>query len=563
MVKISYVPMPKGEDINSLIQGHERGVLKALLEKRVVLNEPEKQREEAPKPQVSRSGKLITSNPNLLTYEYPPLLFSLIGGISMTNIERLRVTLKVECPGGSRGRLRHSFDLYNDDQLERYARKAADRLDVGSGEMRTALQKLVDQVEAYRLNQMRIQKGGEKVELSEARKAKAIKYLKAKNLLRRTNADIEKTGVVGERVNRLLMYLCFTSRLRETPLHVITMGGSGTGKTYLQERIGALMPDEEVIQCTASTDNAFYYIKNGDLRHKLILIEDLDGAEGVLYILRELMSKKWVSKLVVNKDASGKMETIRVEVHGPISLASTTTRDRLYEDNANRSIPIYPDGGVEQARAIMDQQRRMSAGLIHEKEQEELREFMKDVQRVLQPIKVRNPYAEKLRIPEECFKPLRTNAQYLHFIETVTFYHQYQRERKQCPTTGETYIETALADIEAANALLKDVLLAKSDELVSRASRRFYERLKEWLGGENKSSFTTGEVRKGLRLAPRTVYRYLSELRSYGYVAIHGGNRYSGGLKYELGDGGSSYAELKENVNTVLDSLVKELKSKK
>ena len=555
MVIISKVPVPKGEDINSLIQSHEPGILEELLSKREVLTKRSNPRS------IIKKGKLDTSNPNLLSYEIAPLLFSLIGGVSMSSIERLRVTLKVERSGkgSSRNCLRHSFDLYNDDQLERYARKAADRLDVGSGEMRNSLQQLVNEVESYRLDQMNMRKRSRKKELSQARKTKAENYLKAPYLLKRTNEDIEKTGVVGERINRLLMYLCFTSRLRETPLHVITMGGSGTGKTYLQERIGSLIPEEEVMQCTASTDNAFYYIKDGDLRHMLVLIEDLDGAESVMYILRELMSKKWVSKLVPIKDASGKTETVRLPVYGPISLAATTTRERLYEDNANRSLLIYPDGSAEQQEAIMDQQRRASAGLVHEKEQEELREFFKDMQRVLKPIKVRNPYAEQLRIPSECFKPLRTNAHYLHFIETVTFYHQYQRPKKQCKVTGENYIETNLEDIEAANAMLKEVLLAKSDELVSRACRDFYERLKEWLGKENKKSFIRSEARKGLRVSPRTVDRHIVELCRYDYVKELGGNRYSGGLKYELGSG-KDYTELRNDVEDVLDSLLIKLK---
>ena len=559
MVKISKVIVPKGEDINSLVQGHELGVLRDLLSKREVLTKGLEE-ERRTQPIKKMDGVLDVSNANLLSYVVSSLLFSLIGGVSMTNIERLRVTLKVERKGCS-GRLRHSFDLYNDDQLERYARKASDRLDIGSQEMRIALNGLVDAVEKYRLDELNMIKGGTKVELSEARRSKAIAYLEAPYLLKRTNTDIGRTGVVGERVNRLLMYLCFTSRLRETPLHVITMGGSGTGKTYLQERISALIPEEEIIQCTASTDNAFYYIKNGDLRHKLILIEDLDGAEGVMYILRELMSKKWVSKLLANKDASGKLETIRVVVYGPISLSATTTRERLYEDNSNRSLLIYPDGGKDQQEAIMNEQRRMSAGLVHEKEQRDLREFFKDVQRVLRPIKVRNPYAEDLRIPETCFKPLRTHAHYLHFVETVTFYHQYQREVKRCEVTGEEYIETTLEDIEAGNALLKEVLLAKSDELMSKACRDFYERLKDWLTFEGKSSFTNGAIRKGLGMTPRTVNRHLIVLRMYDYVKVKGGNRYNGGLKYELGLG-KSYVELRSGVETVLDELLEKLKLK-
>lgn len=63
------------------------------------------------------------------------------------------------------------------------------------------------------------------------------------------------------------------------------------------------------------------------------------------------------------------------------------------------------------------------------------------------------------------FKPRRTNAHYLAFVEVVTFYHQYQREKKHDPDTGEEYIETTLEDIAEANKLMKEILLRKSDEL--------------------------------------------------------------------------------------------------
>ena len=40
-------------------------------------------------------------------------------------------------------------------------------------------------------------------------------------------------------------------------------------------------------------------------------------------------------------------------------------------------------------------------------------------------------------IPKEVFKPRRTNAHYLAFIEAVTFYHQYQ-EKCHDTETGES-----------------------------------------------------------------------------------------------------------------------------
>jgi DNA primase len=121
--------------------------------------------------------------------------------------------------------------------------------------------------------------------------------------MQRTNNDIGKTGMIGEENNRLLMYLVFTSRLREQPLHIISLGASGTGKTYLQEKVSELIPEQDKLEITILSENAFYYFDRKELKNKLVLIEDMDGAENVLYPLRELQSKKKISKPSPSKTA--------------------------------------------------------------------------------------------------------------------------------------------------------------------------------------------------------------------------------------------------------------------
>ena len=284
------------------------------------------------------------------------------------------------------------------------------------------------------------------------------------------------------------MYLVFTSRLRQQPLHVISLGASGTGKTYLQEKIAELIPEEDKLEITILSDNAFYYFGKQELQNKLILIEDMDGAENVLYPLRELMSKKRITKTLPIKDSKGNLRTITLQVEGPICLAGTTTKERIYEDNANRSLLLYLDGSKQHQEKIMDYQRRLSAGRVATQAENEIKEQFKDIQRLLKPIKVVNPYAPQLKIPNEIFKPLRTNTHYLQFIECITFYHQYQRQSKLDTQINEPYIETTLEDIAVANQLLKDVLLAKADEL-SGACRKFFEVLKAHLKERGKILF--------------------------------------------------------------------------
>jgi DNA primase len=505
---------------------------------------------------------LNVDNPEFIVFTKETLIISILGGIALHPLDKLKVTLKIQRSDSHSPlhSIRHSLDLYYDDQTEKLIRKAAERLEAGTKAMQLAIAELTQALEDYRAELIEAQKPPktDKRQLTETRIKAAQKYLSEPELLKRTNEDIGKTGITGEECNRLLMYLVFTSRLREQPLHIISLGASGTGKTYLQERIGDLIPEDGKLEITMLSENAFYYFGQQELRHKLILIEDLDGAENVLYPLRELQSKKRISKTIPIKDSKGNLKTITMQVEGPICLAVTTTREKLYEDNANRSILIYLDNTKEHKDSIMDYQRKLSAGSINHKKEEELKEFFKDMQSVLQRIKVRNPYAEMLKIPETVFKPLRTNAHYLAFIETVTFYHQYQREHKTDEATGETYIETTLEDIEWANFLLKDVLLAKSDELTN-ACRDFFEKLKAKLEKEGKESFYRSDIREWTKINPHNLRHYLSQLLQYGYIKIVGGNKHKTGYEYEI-TSKNEYMQLNDNITNALDAALQKIK---
>jgi len=554
-ITISKVNTPENEDINSLVQSHEPTILEHLISKRIsVFSSTEKKTE----------SKINTENPEYIIYENGAIQISVLGGINLFSLDKLKVTLRITRTDKQSPiyNIRQSnLDLYNDDATEKFIRKVAERLELGTREIQISIAELINGLEEYRLEQVEAQKPNkpQQREISEKRKAQVIEFLQSKDLLRRTNDLIGKTGMVGEENNRLLMFLVFTSRLREQPLHIISLGASGTGKTYLQEKISELIPAEHKLEITALSENALYYFDRTELKNKLVLIEDLDGAQDdkILYAIRELMSKKRISKTIPIKDAKGNLKTVTLQVEGPICLAGTTTKERIYEDNANRSLLIYLDNSKTHKNQIMEYQQNLSAGTINKHKEEEIKTFLQDVQLLLEKVKVRNPFATKLNIPDTVFKPLRTNTHYLSFIETVTFYHQYQRERKK-DEQGNYYIETTLEDIEEANKLLKDVLLAKSDEL-TKACRDFLEVLKAHLKREEKESFYAKELRANLRINPKTLSRYLSDLSRYGYIKIIGGNPRSTGYEYEILNS-EEYSQLKENIQTALDEALTKIK---
>ena len=481
-------------------------------------------------------GTLDASNPDLLRFHAPPLRFDVLGGVKLTGLDRLRTTLRIERTEGKHTLpLRDTPDLYNASRVEQLVDRAAERFELERSDLRRMLSALTEALESYRLSQIEAMQPPEpeayKMTVAEEKAARA--YLKKPGLLERTGEDIGRSGVVGEEVNRLLLFLAFTSRLRPRPLQVVTLAASGTGKTYLQDAVARLVPDEDRIEITALSENALYYFGQTELRHKLLLIEDLDGADDVLYPLRELQSKGRLSKTVAVKDAKGRTQTVTITVEGPVCVSGCTTREALYADNASRVLLLHLDQSPEQNQAILAYQKQLSAGAVDTAEQERVRHLLQNAQRLLVSVGVRNPYAEHLALPPGVASARRSNQLYLDVIETIAFYHQAQREVKTDKATGEQYVEATVEDIEAANRLMASVLTTKAGE-ITPACRQFLDALKTYLHAEDRSTFYAGEVRQALRLSPSRLKRYLAQLRAYGYAEIVGGGRYRRGYEYRL-----------------------------
>lgn len=184
---------------------------------------------------------LNTTNPNCFTYKTDELLIELLGGVRVDGLDRMRVTMKVtvvnrkhagylanpELAGLS---VRHNLDLYNDTQVEKFVRRVAEKLETGSIAITKAIADITSQLEQYRLQQLDKQETRKEKALLQEERDDAIQFLEQRDLLKATNEMIGKSGVIGEETNRLLMYLIFTSRKREHPLHVISLGNSGIGK---------------------------------------------------------------------------------------------------------------------------------------------------------------------------------------------------------------------------------------------------------------------------------------------------------------------------------------------
>ena len=139
-IALTTVAVPDGEDVNSLLLVHDDPrVLAELIGQRREFSfsiEPslsETTVTEHPNPsapaETKSAAKLITANPELLVYDSGELLITVLGGIKLTGLDRMQVTLKVEHKAQSRLPVRHHLDLYNHPHTEQLVNKISESFD--------------------------------------------------------------------------------------------------------------------------------------------------------------------------------------------------------------------------------------------------------------------------------------------------------------------------------------------------------------------------------------------------------------------------------------------------
>lgn len=532
---ISYVETPQNEDINSLLQGHDPEIFTHLLDNRrhfsFSIEKPSVEKENTMQSQESSSfiHSFIPSlkiTPDYLQYETNHLTITLWGGIETHTVNRLRATLHIQLKANEYQSFRDTADLYSHSQTDRLVKQAAEKLEISSSIVNEAVTGLTKELEAYRGQKREEKRKAEETKekqsmdrFSREQMQRAAEFLRSTDLTRQTHAIFGNLGVIGEQDNAALLFFIFLTRFFKNPLHAIVMGSSGSGKTHLLQGVAGTVPRQHIHVTTSLSENTLYYTPKDFLKHKILLQEDLDGAYNALLPLRELMSNQSISRFSTKTNSrTGDSKQVYLHVEGPVCVAGATTKDRIYEDNANRSFLIQIEENPRHEAEVLEYQGKVAAGMINFKQYEENINLLKAAQLQLEPMEVLIPFAPKLELPPHVFKKMRTKNHYLTLIKAVTLWNQ--KKRKQTTDhEGNRYLISALEDVQWANYLCKDALLRKSDELGGK-TRNFFESLKELQTEIQKGSpvFYAKDIRKYFRLHPMQLRRYLDELEARGFI---------------------------------------------
>lgn len=296
---------------------------------------------------------------------------------------------------------------------------------------------------------------------------KAETLLKAPDLLARADDLIERLGLVGEEINRRLVFLAGVGGHLGEPLHLVVKGESSGGKNTLVKTPLKLLPAERVTFTAGLSEQALPY-HEGPVEGVLV-IEEADGQKHAMYTLRVAMSEGRVGRMTVNKGKKGRLQGETREVEVSASIITTTTSAALHAENQTRVFDLWVDDGEEQTRRVLTAKARRAAGTADPATSEEL-ELWGLALGMLEGREVVIPFAEFLckRFPTAAVRSRRDFDRVLTLLRISTLLHQRRREQDE-----QERLVADLEDYRLVYPLIQAVLGPSMSGITDKALRLF------------------------------------------------------------------------------------------
>ena len=455
-----------------------------------------------------------------------------------------------------------TLDLYSAKQRAGFVEQAAAELGMTVAVIKTELGQVLLELEGLAAERAR-QAAAPELSPAEAMAAEereaALALLHTPDLVDRILADFEACGLVGEATNKLVGYLAAVSRKLAAPLAVLVQSSSAAGKSSLMDAVLAFVPEEERVRYSAITGQALFYMGRGDLKHRILAICEEEGASRAAYALKLLPSDGSLTIASTGKDPeTGSLITQEYRVDGPVMIFLATTAIDIDEELLNRCLVLSVDEGRAQTEAIhrLQRQRRTLEGLLAREAKAATLTLHQNAQRLLRPLAVVNPYADRLTFLSDRTRTRRDHEKYLTLIDAIALLHQHQRPIRRAPGTDVAYVEVTLADIAAANRLTHEVLGRSLDALPPQTRRLLglitamvAERATAQSLARADVRFTRREPREATGWRDTQLKLHLSRLAELEHLLVHRAERNQGQV-YELlydgpiGDGASAAPHL-------------------
>jgi hypothetical protein len=424
-----------------------------------------------------------------------------VKGLAAFGVDRLRVNVRVDPAGEAAGAPAlvssrfhvDTFDLYSARSRQAFVEAAIKALHLSESDEPALIEEIALLIAALEKERLTLREGkGEAAEpavMSPSDREEALAFLRG-DIVEALKADFLAMGCVGEETALLIGYFAMVSRKLPEPLSVLFCARSGAGKSTLQDRLCALCPPEDLVKYTRISGQVLFYKDENALCHKLLAVDEEDGAAQAAYALRSLLSSGYLSCSVTRIDPrTGRATGDDRRVNGPVSNFLTTAHPEAFDyETRNRYVLVTIDESREQTKRILERQRwnETLEGLVADERKKAIAKRHHDAQRLLEPLRVVIPV--ELTYPSGLLILRREHMKYLSLAKAIALLHQHQRPIRSATIDGRTvsYIEATEKDVEIARPLAALVLARNLDEL-SPPSRSLLMALREIVGARRKA----------------------------------------------------------------------------
>jgi DNA primase len=470
-----------------------------------------------------------------------------------TSFDVLKANVRLQV--GTRFHL-NTFDLYQARHRAEFVAVAGQITGADKNALEGDLAALITHMEREQQNRIAKKMAATplpQVTMTPEEESEAMAVLKNPRLLDVIIADQHRCGMVGEDTNLAVSWLVSISRKLTKPLGVCVMSRSAAGKSTLLESVAELVPDEDKHQYTALTPQALFHMPENELKHKALFLAEDVGAEGASYSLKTIQSDgKLVIACTMKDEDTGQMVTKTKIVHGPVALFLTSTNRSVDSELLNRLLVLTIDESAEQTDRIHAAQRHENTlqGIIEQRARPKLRKLHQNIQRLIRPLQVQNPFEHELTFGSRTLRSRRDNRKYLQLINVMALVYQYQRPIESAvDLDGQPFqlIKVTRDDVARVDALMGEVLSNTTDEMTP-ASRKMLAVLQAWaaelpLTNGVVHRWTRREIRERTGWSDTQVRMVLEQLVEFEYL-----------LQFGAGQGKRAFYQIAEAPSTTLQN---------
>ncbi len=206
-------------------------------------------------------------------------------GISRADT-RLKATIKgIKTHKGKRRFHVDTVDFYSSRSRRLLIGGLVDLFGEGEETITEDISKIMELLERHRETDGQ-EDSNKKAEMTVEDREEALRFLKNPKMFEEIKTDIETLGYTGDDTIKLLCYIAAISRKTSEPLSIMIQSRSAAGKSFLQDTILSLIPEEDFVKYTRLTDQSLFYKDRYSLVNKILAIEESDDMRGAKYSIR-------------------------------------------------------------------------------------------------------------------------------------------------------------------------------------------------------------------------------------------------------------------------------------